>query len=694
MSDSSAMTTLKNRMPLYLCSTLIGLAAAWPVAAKPSFPKTAEDVLIVDCLLPGQVRKLGRISSFLSQRRPARLSQFECALRGGEYVEYDRANLQTALSVWLAAASGGDVPAMVMVGEAFAKGSGQAPDYAQAAFWFQRASDAGNKRAQQNLGHLYELGLGVGADREKALNLYRMASAVPGERVVFTSTLATETMLQGQLDKVKLDLDAERAQRAALEGEVKTLKSQLDTTQADAAAKRAEVARLKKAVAAAPKPAEVTAMWLVLEEQIRGKEREIAAQSSELAKLERAMLGGDVSPTSTQSSAQLGQVKLTIVQPVLLAGRGAPTALAATMEPVALIGRITPRVGLNQLWVGANLVHVDSEGLFRSNLAVSDVSRIQITALDEKGARNAFDFTLVGPKSNASSISAGAAVTAPSDARAWPTGLKTGKRWLLAIGNQNYQHYPDLAASIDDAEALADVLAKNYGFQAKVLRDASKLDVLLALDEIRRTAGADDDVVVYFAGHGELTTSAGHGELTTSAGHGELTKSAGHGELTGATGAWVPSDGALKQANTWLPNKVVSDMLATMPARNVLVLADSCYAGTLTAAAVPRASASFGGGDWAAWAKASGAGRSRMALTSGGVRPVFDAKAGGSSLFSAALLKVLRRNHGVLEAQTLYQESSDLLALTSASDQLTDLPTFAPIAFAGHERGELLLAGK
>ena len=130
-----------------------------------------------------------------------------------------------------------------------------------------------------------------------------------------------------------------------------------------------------------------------------------------------------------------------------------------------------------------------------------------------------------------------------------------------------------------------------------------------------------------------------------------------------------------------------------MPARNVLVLADSCYAGTLTAAAVPRASASFGAGDWAAWAKASGAGRSRMALTSGGVRPVFDAKAGGSSLFSAAILKVLRRNHGVLEAQTLYQESSDLLALTSASDQLTDLPSFAPIAFAGHERGELLLAG-
>ncbi len=662
---------MKQRFTLISSISLLGLLFAATSNAKPDFPKTAEDVLIVDCLLPGQVRKLGRINSFLSPRRPARLSQFECGLRGGEYVEYDRANLQTALSAWMAAASGGDVPAMVMVGEAFAKGSGQAPDYAQAAFWFQRASDAGNKRAQQNLGHLYELGLGVTADREKALNLYRMASAVPGERVVFTSTLATETMLQGQLDDVKLDLDAERGKRAALENEVKTLQSRLNASQTDVAAKRAEVARLKKTQASASKPADVTAMWLVLEEQIRGKEREISAQSSELAKLERAMLGVDLAPPTSPSSAQLGLVKLTIVQPMLLSGRGAPTALATTMTPVALIGRITPRVGLNQLWVGANVVQVDAEGLFRTRLEVSDVSRVQITALDNKGARNAFEFTLVGPKSSASSV------TAASGIRAWPSGLKTGKRWLLAIGNQNYQNYPDLAASIDDAEAVADVLAKKYGFQAKVLRDATKLDLLLALDEIRRSAGADDDVLVYFAGHGELTTSAGHGELNDS-----------------TTGAWVPIDGAMNQANTWLPNKVVSDMLATMPARNVLVLADSCYAGTLTAAAVPRASASFGGSDWAAWAKASGAGRSRMALTGGGVRPVFDAKAGGSSLFTAAILKVLQRNHGVLEAQTLYQESSDLLALTTASDQLTDLPTFAPIAFAGHERGELLLVGK
>ena len=653
-----------TRICLISSISLLGLVVALPASSKSAFPKTAEDVLIVDCLLPGQVRKLGRINSFLSQRRPARLSQFECALRGGEYVEYDRANLQTSLNVWFASASSGDVAAMVMVGEAFAKGSGQPPDYAQAAFWFKRASEAGNKRAQQNLGHLYELGLGVDLDREKALNLYRRASAVPGERVVFASTLVNETVLQERLNETRLDLDKERRQRQAVEIELIALKSRLEAAHAEAATKRAEVARLKAAVAAAPKPEEVTAMWLVLEEQIREKEREIGAQNTELAKLERAMLGSDISQSPALSSAQLGQVSLTIVQPVLQAGRGAPIVLATTPGPISLIGRIAPRSGLDRLWVGRELVQVDADGLFRSNLAVSDVSRIQITVMDENGARNAFDFTVVGPKASATSISSSAATS--FGAHGWPSGLKQGKRWLLAIGNQNYQSYPDLASSVDDAEALAEVFTKNYGFHAKVLRDASKLDLLLALDEIRRSAGADDDVVIFFAGHGELTD--------------------------GNTGAWVPSDGLLKQAKTWLPNKVVSDMLATMAARNVLVLADSCYAGTLTTAAVPRVSASFAGGDWAAWAKASGAGRSRMALTSGGVRPVLDGKAGASSLFTAALLKVLRRQRGVLEAQRLYLESSDVLALSSASEQLTDLPRFAPIAFAGHERGELLLA--
>jgi hypothetical protein len=85
--------------------------------------RNPEDLLIVDCLLPGQVRKLGANSSFMSARRPARTTQADCEIRGGEYVSYDRADYQTALKVWLGQAEMGDADAQNYVGGNLSEGS-------------------------------------------------------------------------------------------------------------------------------------------------------------------------------------------------------------------------------------------------------------------------------------------------------------------------------------------------------------------------------------------------------------------------------------------------------------------------------------------------------------------------------------------------------------------------------------------
>src|SRR5688572_33120964 len=79
------------------------------------------DLEIVDCLLPGQVRQLGN-TSFLSQRRPIRTTTAECSIRGGEYVAYDRADLKSALRIWMQTAEGGDPEAMTNVGEIYERG--------------------------------------------------------------------------------------------------------------------------------------------------------------------------------------------------------------------------------------------------------------------------------------------------------------------------------------------------------------------------------------------------------------------------------------------------------------------------------------------------------------------------------------------------------------------------------------------
>ena len=145
-------------------------------SAKPDVagaPSKADEFLIVDCLLPGQVRKLGSQFIYQAPLRAIKTSARDCEIRGGEYTAYDRADYRTALKVWLAQAEQGDAAAQTYVGEIYEKGLGVAPDYEAAARWYRRAADAGYPRAAINLGHLYEHGLGVPRDPVQALNWYR-----------------------------------------------------------------------------------------------------------------------------------------------------------------------------------------------------------------------------------------------------------------------------------------------------------------------------------------------------------------------------------------------------------------------------------------------------------------------------------------------------------------------------------------
>ena len=131
------------RISVFAFGFALVMLAGWPVAPAQAAVRNAEDLMIVDCLLPGQIRKLGRQATYLSARRPVRTTQADCEIRGGEYVSYDRANYQTALKVWLEGAMSGSAEAQNNVGEIYAKGLGTAPDYGMAFQWFKKAADQG-----------------------------------------------------------------------------------------------------------------------------------------------------------------------------------------------------------------------------------------------------------------------------------------------------------------------------------------------------------------------------------------------------------------------------------------------------------------------------------------------------------------------------------------------------------------------
>ena len=132
-----------------------------------------DELLVVECRLPAQVRRLGRELTFLGPRRSIKTSVRDCETRGGDF---DRANYTGALEVWLGPAQHGDPVAQAYVGEIFEKGLGVPPDYAAAAEWYRRAAEQGHCRAAVNLGGLYERGVGVPHDPEQALKWYRRAA--------------------------------------------------------------------------------------------------------------------------------------------------------------------------------------------------------------------------------------------------------------------------------------------------------------------------------------------------------------------------------------------------------------------------------------------------------------------------------------------------------------------------------------
>jgi predicted kinase len=209
-------------------SILVVASAASPSASEKAAATQGivkrSDLEIVDCLLPGQVRQLGN-STFLSQRRPIRTTTSECAIRGGEYVAYDRADLASSLRVWMQAAEGGDVEAQTNVGEIYERGMGLEPNHEAAATWYQKAADKGYSRALFNLGTLYEQGLGVAQDSLKALNLYRQAWGVPADSIIFASAA------QREQEELRKELDAAIAEKDAqlglLQNQLKELQDQL-----------------------------------------------------------------------------------------------------------------------------------------------------------------------------------------------------------------------------------------------------------------------------------------------------------------------------------------------------------------------------------------------------------------------------------------------------------------------------------
>jgi len=244
--------SFQTKQCLGLFVLILGVAGCGQNVSQPAISdadaRSAEDLYVVDCLLPAQVRKLGKIA-YLGPKKPIKTTANDCAIRGGEYVSFDRADYRTALNVWLEQAKGGDAEAQNYVGEIFEKGLGQSPDFKSAASWYAKAAEQGFERAMINLGYLYEKGLGVEKNVALSLNYYRQASGLEGDTLVLDSAAKAE--LKNAKDALDQQVAAAELQTQYLNSQIESLEQTLASsgareTETQLAQAEAQIAALKQ----------------------------------------------------------------------------------------------------------------------------------------------------------------------------------------------------------------------------------------------------------------------------------------------------------------------------------------------------------------------------------------------------------------------------------------------------------------
>jgi predicted nucleic acid-binding Zn-ribbon protein len=798
---------------------VIGVVSAGVASVgRPTGAPDANKLLIVDCLLPPVVRRLGGGMIYSPPRMPVRTSADDCEIRGGEYVAYDRANYATALQVWLAQAKSNDPQAQTYVGEIYEKGMGVTPNYVEAASWYEKAANQNYARAQSNLAYLYEKGLGVQKDPVKALNLYRKSAGLTDNDLTFTSDVeSVRSEMQAQIDDLSAQLEQQNAAAESLRSDLATTqkelaarKSSVAAAQRDARALRARIEELEAAGAGAS--VQQLAELHEARSDLGTREQRLAQQQAEMTKLEqesvqqqaqlsarlkeadgqqaqlrrqiddqaasaataRSQLAGaqarlqSMTDQVSQLNSELAAAKASLktkedrlqqqvrapnVNPgeverarVALA---AETALVADREAVitqleshakdykaeverlkaqvdaseearrkqtaelattrsqlqteraqlAVLGQRVQQTELQLAQANESLAserqrlarerqQLESDQARSTEAAQAEIKKRtrEVAALEAQVAtQNAtiaglekeqrlYQQQIVDLKSSPAALAMRspeprAATASPPLPKRAPAGIDLGEYHALIIGNNNYAFMPGLETAINDAKAIDATLKTKYGFQTKVLLNATRAEIFVALRELHDRLSVHDNLLIYYAGHGQR-------DPTNS-----------------ARGYWLPVDAKLDDMSAWIPDDQITSQIGNMAALHVLVVADSCYAGALTREPPQHLSSVSGGDDGALkLLKLLAKLPSRTVMTSGGNAPVLDNGAQGHSIFARAFVEFLNHNDHIVEAQGVYNEIFQPVRQSAMRLKQVQEPRYVALREAGHENGDFLFS--
>lgn len=332
--------------------------------------------------------------------------------------------------------------------------------------------------------------------------------------------------------------------------------------------------------------------------------------------------------------------------------------VVAQEESITVSGRATDESGVASVTVNDEKAGLDENGNFSADVLLKvGENRITITAMDTRKNLATESFTI---HREAVKIAKARTQHVPSE-KVRDGGVSDGRAFALIIGINTYQNLDRLKTAVSDARAVNDTLKEQYGFETFLILDeqASRANILNAINSLRKKLTEKDQLLIYYAGHGDFNPNTD-------------------------TAYWLPVDAQRDMTTNWIEAKSISDQLKEISARHILIVADSCYSGTMTRKASTDLTA---GSTREYYLQKLRQKPARVLIASGGNEPVADSGGKGHSVFADAFLQALRNpDRDVFTAEELHTNH----IRESVAGRTPQTPEYKTIRNSGHEGGDFI----
>ncbi|MGP0565593.1 MULTISPECIES: caspase family protein [unclassified Nitrospina] len=331
-------------------------------------------------------------------------------------------------------------------------------------------------------------------------------------------------------------------------------------------------------------------------------------------------------------------------------------AIVPVVPYILVTGVAEDPSGVSEVTVNGETAKVDGSGRFSIKIPLVE-GRNEVTVL----ARDAFQnqaqkmFWLEAKEDTRSLQDEIQAEIAPQ--------FKTGKYHALIIGINNYRHLPPLETAVNDAKEVERILKHEYGFSTTLLLNADRADIMNGFNEVREQLTSDDNLLIYYAGHGEFDKAVNKAY-------------------------WLPVDAQPDNDTNWIIVDNITTNIRRMSTRHVLVVADSCYSGTLTRSSITKLTTAD---EKQRFLKKMMERSSRTLMASGGNEPVADGGGGGHSIFASVFLRALRSTEeNTFTAEQLFHS----YIKEAVAGQAQQVPEYNIIKNSGHAGGDFVFIRK